>query len=57
MRLLPATLVGLVTLFSFGCGGSDSYKTREADPAVNDEVLVDDPAMARDNAKEPRTRK
>jgi hypothetical protein len=45
MRLFSALLIGLFALLSFGCGGSDTYKAREADPNVNDEVLVDDPAM------------
>ena len=53
MRLLSALLIGLLTLFSFGCGGSDSYKAREADPNVNDEVLVDDPAMGSGDATTP----
>ena len=44
MRLCSLLLIGLLTVFSFGCG-SDSYKAREADPSVDDEVLVDDPAM------------
>ena len=45
MRLISALLIGLLALFSLGCGESDSYKDREAEPNVNDEVLVDDPAM------------
>ena len=52
MRLLSAILIGLVTLFSFGCG-SDSYKDREADPNFNDEVLVGDPAMGAGEATSP----
>ena len=57
MRLLSAILIGLVTLFSFGCGGSDGYKAREADPNVNDEVLVDDPAMGTGDATRPPAQK
>ena len=57
MRLLSAILIGLLTLFSLGCGGSDGYKAREADPNVNDEVLVDDPAMGTGDATTPPARK
>ena len=52
MRLFSALLIGLLTVFSFGCG-SDSYKAREADPNVDDEVLVDDPAMGSGGATTP----
>jgi hypothetical protein len=45
MRLFSAILIGLLMLFSFGCGGPDGYKEREAEPNIDDEVLVDDPAM------------
>jgi hypothetical protein len=45
MRLFSTILIGLLMLFSFGCGGPDGYKEREAEPNIDDEVLVDDPAM------------
>jgi hypothetical protein len=45
MRLFSAILIGLLMLSSFGCGGPDGYEDREAEPNIDDEVLVDDPAM------------
>ena len=57
MRLFSALLIGLLTAVAFGCGGSDSYKAREADPNVNDEVLVDDPAMGTGDASKKPARK
>ncbi len=53
MRLFVALLIGLFTFCSLGCGSSDSYKEREADPNVNDGVLVDDPAMGTGSQETP----
>ena len=47
MRLFATLLIGLLMLSSFGCGGKDSYKDREADTTIDDEVLVDDPAVSK----------
>ena len=45
MRLFSALLIASLLALSSGCGGEDSYKDREADPTVDDEVLVDDAGM------------